>query len=406
MDAQQELIPDRFSQSGDVGRLGKFHSLLFGQVISLLVAGTGACTTEFVKYSNMDAPSAQNAPNYILLSLFLAAPLRRICFEKNNSIRLQSSQESVEQVHLTQEQTVQKDPTNDQWWRYAIVSLVDVEANVTVVWAYQYTTITSAMLLDCFTIPSVMILSYFFLDAKYTRGHMTGAILCLTGISLIILSDVLEGTNDSPGSRPNAWVGDVLCIVSSFLYSVSNVIQQKWVRTEAGPPRFLGRLGIFGALISISQAAIFERKALLYNTDWNSQGVGAWAGYTTTLTLAYILTSWFLVDADAAFFNLSLLTSDVYAVLFAYFVNGTSVPPLYFVAFAFTLSGLLIYHRTAPPTQTPLPHYSGIANQTEFSNNGSGHSKQSESSLVQSSLNGFQDSFDGSIEPEEERQQA
>lgn len=52
------------------------------------------------------------------------------------------------------------------WWRYALLALVDVEANYLVVTAYQYTTITSVMLLDCFTIPSSMVLSHFFLQAK------------------------------------------------------------------------------------------------------------------------------------------------------------------------------------------------------------------------------------------------
>jgi solute carrier family 35, member F1/2 len=359
MDDQRELISEEHMQGAGatLGKFRKFYSLAFGQVLSILVAGTGACTTLFQKYSHMNAPSAQNAPNYILLSLFLAAPLRRVCFEKNNSYL----RRSVVDQHDNHEEGEESEPerssektpktSDDHWWKYAILSLVDVEANVTVVWAYQYTSITSAMLLDCFTIPSVMILSYLFLNARYTMRHILGALLCLCGICLIIVSDVLEGSDGS--SQQDAWLGDMLCIVSSFLYSVSNVIQEKWVRS-AGPPRFLGRLGIFGAIVSMSQSVILERKALFVDTDWNARGIGAWAGYTVTLNLAYILTSWFLVDADAAFFNLSLLTSDVYAVLFSYFVSGTSVPPLYFLAFAFTISGLFVYHRTPPATQRPL----------------------------------------------------
>jgi hypothetical protein len=54
-------------------------------------------------------------------------------------------------------------------WKYALLAVADVEANYFVVKAYSYTSITSVMLLDCFTIPCVMVLSYFFLKAK-ARG--------------------------------------------------------------------------------------------------------------------------------------------------------------------------------------------------------------------------------------------
>lgn len=52
------------------------------------------------------------------------------------------------------------------WWRYALLSIADVEANYFVVLAYQYTSITSVMLIDCFTIPCVMLLSRCFLHVK------------------------------------------------------------------------------------------------------------------------------------------------------------------------------------------------------------------------------------------------
>ena len=47
-----------------------------------------------------------------------------------------------------------------------MLSIADVEANYFVVKAYSYTSITSVMLLDCFTIPCVMVLSCVFLKAK------------------------------------------------------------------------------------------------------------------------------------------------------------------------------------------------------------------------------------------------
>ena len=39
-----------------------------------------------------------------------------------------------------------------------------------------------------------------------------------------------------------------------------------------------------------------------------------------------------------------------YAVVFAFFFEGRLVSPLYALAFALTLSGLVTYHRALPPT--------------------------------------------------------
>lgn len=47
-----------------------------------------------------------------------------------------------------------------------LLAIADVEANFIVVSAYQYTSLSSAMLLDCFTIPVVMLLSSIFLEAQ------------------------------------------------------------------------------------------------------------------------------------------------------------------------------------------------------------------------------------------------
>lgn len=47
-----------------------------------------------------------------------------------------------------------------------LLALADVQGNFLVVCAYKYTSISSAMLLDCFTIPVVMLLSKLFLHAR------------------------------------------------------------------------------------------------------------------------------------------------------------------------------------------------------------------------------------------------
>ena len=53
------------------------------------------------------------------------------------------------------------------WYAYVLLAVLDVEANFLVLSAYQYTNVTSVTLLDCFTLPAVMMLSALCFKARY-----------------------------------------------------------------------------------------------------------------------------------------------------------------------------------------------------------------------------------------------
>ena len=65
----------------------------------------------------------------------------------------------------------------------------------------------------------------------------------------------------------------------------------------------------------------------------------------------YTWTSFFLQGGDAAVFNLSVLTSDVYALVFAFFVEHATPHWLYFAAFGMIFFGLILYNSQPVPTQ-------------------------------------------------------
>lgn len=67
-----------------------------------------------------------------------------------------------------------------------------------VVKAYQYTSITSVMLLDCWSIPCVMLLTWLFLKTKYILRKIIGVLICVAGLVAVIFSDVHAG--DRAGS--------------------------------------------------------------------------------------------------------------------------------------------------------------------------------------------------------------
>merc|ERR1711879_763661 len=192
-------------------------------------------------------------------------------------------------------------------WRYAVWALCDVEANCLVIWAYQYTTITSVMLLDCFTIPFVMLLSRMFLSARYTWKHIIACLVCVVGLFLTVISDVVSGKTQTAPKGP-AWVGDVLCLCGAALYGCSNVLQELLLKQNRKRCEAVGMLGFWGTVVSVVQAGLLERDALA-RCRWTTGAIIWLGGFQVCLFTMYVLASIFLSFADATLFNLSLLTS-------------------------------------------------------------------------------------------------
>ncbi|EQC38564.1 hypothetical protein SDRG_04269 [Saprolegnia diclina VS20] len=298
------------------------HRILFlGQSISLFITATSICTQELTLNYGVELATTQNVGNYFLLIGYLA--------------------------HLWW--TTPDFCSETPWWQYALIALADVEGNFLTVLAYKYTTITSVMLLDCFTLPVVMFLSINFLDAKYTRVHFTGVALCLSGITFLMISDIVRAQDQVDASTDwHALFGDLLCLLGSTIYAISNVAQEHCVKTKSRR-EFLGMLGLFGFALSAVQAYAYERHTF-EAIEWSTGSVIFFIGYVLGLFLMYSVTSVMLREGDAAIFNMSLLTSDFFGVVAGVYLFQQSLSWLYCVGFVFIISGLVVYSRAPPPT--------------------------------------------------------
>ncbi|OEL30996.1 Solute carrier family 35 member F1 [Dichanthelium oligosanthes] len=240
-----------------------FVGLALGQFVSLLITSTGFSSSELAR-RGVNAPTSQSLLNYILLALVYGGTL------------------IYKRRHLT-----------IKWYYYLLLGIIDVEANYIVVKAYQYTSLTSVMLLDCWSIPCVILLTWIFLKTKYGLRKFIGVGVCVAGLVLVVFSDV-HASDRAKG--PNPLKGDLLVIGGSMLYGISNV-------TEILP--FLG--------------------------------------FALAMFLFYSTVPIILKICGATMLNLSLLTSDMWAVLIRIFAYHEKVDWMYFVAFAGTAAGLVIY---------------------------------------------------------------
>lgn len=73
--------------------------------------------------------------------------------------------------------------------------------------AFQFSSITSVTLLDCWTIVWVIILTWFILGTRYSLWQFLGAAVCVAGLVLVLLSDAGVGGG-----------GDISC-PSNFTFS-------------------------------------------------------------------------------------------------------------------------------------------------------------------------------------------
>ncbi|KAH9727800.1 solute carrier family 35 protein [Citrus sinensis] len=296
-----------------------------GQFLSLLITSTGFSSSELAR-KGINAPTSQSFFNYVLLAivygslmLYRRQPLKDLI--------------SDEWLFMSLMESVQA-----KWYYYLILGLIDVEGNFLVVKAYQYTSLTSVMLLDCWTIPCVMFLTWIFLKTKYRYKKITGVVVCVAGLVTVIFSDVHAGDRGS-GSNPRK--GDALVIAGATLYAVSNVSEEFLVK-KADRIELMAFLGLFGGIISAVQISILERKEL-QSIHWSAGAALPFFGYALAMFLFYSFVPILLKTNGATMLNLSLLTSDMWAVLIRIGAYHEKVDWLYFIAFAAVAVGLIIY---------------------------------------------------------------
>ncbi|KAG9447135.1 hypothetical protein H6P81_013263 [Aristolochia fimbriata] len=283
-------------------------ALGLGQFVSLLITSTAFSSSELSR-KGINAPTSQSFANYVLLAIVYGS----MVIHRRKALQM-------------------------RWYYYLLLAIIDVEGNYLVVKAYQYTSLTSVMLLDCWTIPSVIFLTWMFLKTRYRCKKFVGVGVCVAGLVMVVFSDV-HASDRTSGSNPVK--GDLLVIGGSMLYAISNVSEEFLVKA-ADRIELMALLGAFGAVVSTCQISILEREELK-SINWTVSAVLPFVGFALAMFLFYSLVPVLLKMSGSTMLNLSLLTSDMWAVFIRIFAYHEKVDWLYFVAFGAVAVGLVIY---------------------------------------------------------------
>nr|XP_031531976.1 solute carrier family 35 member F2 isoform X2 [Vicugna pacos] len=312
-------------------------TIALGQMLSLCICGTAITSQYLAERYKVNTPMLQSFINYCLLFLIYTMMLA-----------FQSGSDNLLSI------------LKKKWWKYILLGLADVEANYLIVRAYQYTTLTSVQLLDCFGIPVLMALSWFILYARYRVIHFIAVAVCLLGVGTMVGADMLAGREDSAGS--DVLIGDILVLLGASLYAVSNVCEEYIVK-KLSRQEFLGMVGLFGTIISGIQLLIVEYKDI-GSIPWDWKIALLFVAFAVCMFCLYSFMPLVIKVTSATSVNLGILTADLYSLFFGLFMFGYKFSGLYILSFTVIMVGFTLYcstpTRTAEPAESSVPPVTSI----------------------------------------------
>eukprot|EP00731_Ephydatia_muelleri_P032331 Em0023g838a len=297
-------------------------ALLLGQCLSLLLCGTGTSSQLLEAWYHLSVPTTQVFVVYVLLAAIFGPALAT----RKDFLRI----------------------LRDNWWKYAILGILDVEGNYLVVLAYKYTTMTSIQLLDSFAIIGVMVLSFIFLRVRYHWIHLVGVVLAIAGMVVVFLADVYSLRTDGGEQQ---WLGDLLCIAGVTLYAIGNVAQEFLVKNHS-VVEYLCMIGLVGSVVTGIQMCILDRVQLV-SAKWSSDIGLLLGGFGTCLLLFYVIMPQVMRLSSAVVFNLSLITSDFFTLIVGVLFFGFTFSYIYLVGMFLTVLGVAIYSTKSPTAASP-----------------------------------------------------
>jgi len=294
----------------------RFYLVLFiGQILSLCITGTNTFSG-LLANKGTSIPAFQSFFNYVLLNLvYTSYTLYKVGLKGYWKIIKTSG------------------------WKYLILAFLDVEGNYFVVLAYRYTTVISAQLINFWAIVLVVIVSFMFLRVRYHWTQVLGILVCCGGMGLLLARDAKNGS--AIGGVPAELKGDLFMLLGASFYGITNVAEEFLV-SQAPLYEVVGQIGLYAMIICGAQAGIFDRESF-HNATWNSEIGGYLTGFTLIMFIFYSTVPVLLRLSSAAFFNISLLTTNFYGVAIGIRVFGYVLDKYYPVAFVMIIVGLFVY---------------------------------------------------------------
>jgi len=107
---------------------------------------------------------------------------------------------------------------------------------------------------------------------------------------------------------------------------------------------------MWGTIINGIQASALEHNKMKTAT-WSGRNIGLLFAYTAAMFILYTVAPLLYRLASSAYFNLSLLSSDFFGLLFGLFLFHFQPYWLYFPSFIVVIVGLIVYFWHSTPEE-------------------------------------------------------
>jgi len=366
-------------------------SFILGQILSVALAANGAASEAFHLSFNGSVPTLQTFLMYFLMALihlpYWCHKTYEIEIQPPKNLACQDGSQENPHAMLTNQgkhrfiNIAALKLHSRSWKYYALLAFLHVEANFCLLKAYEYVSLKTVSLLDSLTIPAAILTSRLLLGRRYTCTHIFAATICILGSFLMVANDyrtdekqLENNTGDvifnttsvsytDNGSRgllpvapssgilyPHSLLGDAFAIAGAILTGLNDVLAEEVVQETGSCVEYLAMLGFFGTIISFLQAIALEwtgiQNLFIYG------GCIQWLFLLTSSLAGYIFfggMSRFLLMSESALLNLSLLSGDLWAVIFSVLEEHVMPSYVFYISFCVIVSGVAIYEMGPSP---------------------------------------------------------
>jgi solute carrier family 35, member F1/2 len=320
----QELGERRDTHGRIPSRKAEF-SLIFGQVVALVATSMNAASFTLEYGLGKVFPMFLMFWSYVVLSLHL-------CWSSSSSHEDEPPAYRLFSLKL-------RAPS----WYYLGLSILDVGPNYLALLAMNRTSLTSATLLGSLTIPSTMFFCNLLLKKVYRPFHFAGVALCMMGGTITILMDKNAKAEDVV--HPDSFSGDILCILAAVGYGIGDAAAE-FCSKHIDRVEYVGMIGLFGMMWCLIIFPLLEWDHvmdLFTDTENLLPAIGVIVWYIASLAGYYVFESLFLKKSDATLLNLSLQTSNFWAILFSVIAFHEKPELQFYVAVSCVIGGVACY---------------------------------------------------------------
>ncbi|XP_065908540.1 solute carrier family 35 member F1-like [Dysidea avara] len=300
--------------------LWKFVFILaIGQVLSVLLTGIGVFATLLHDHTGKDVSSTLTAGAFFILS----ATVGSYVAYKPGFV----------------------DKIKQHWWKFIFLGLADVYGTYLQNVAFKYISVVSNQVITSSTCTLfIIILATIVIKTRYKLIHYVAIIIGTLGMVLLLLQDIKE--NKDQGSNPQ--VGDLLCVAAGISFAIMNVGSEFFLKGRLSLLDTLGFLSFCGAVVTGIQVCILDRVTLV-EMKWDLPAVLYFTGYHACNIGYYFFFLAIIQQSSSMIVSLSLLTTNVYSLIFAIFLFDNKFSVFYIGGFVVIMFGLILYNIISVP---------------------------------------------------------